>query len=427
MNDKVSLNNPIRAAIDECLSGVDALPSLRGEVLSQTRGEKKVKKRLSVGLVLTIVLVLIAVSALAVALLSAREIVEKEVLPMATGNDAGGLNEDFTYEELQKIVKLAEENGIALEGNIKERLEAGQGYYEQETIMALAKSEFGPYPAGWTLEQQYWFEEVMIAIGFKDVNYCCLPKEGDLSYDEAVALALERIKKEKGEDVTDSARWSRLITFCSDLDPDTGAYIPPSYGVEYMAKNTDDRSYRMTISSKGEISDFVVTEPNWRDKWNEDYMAKDFWTADGMYRFYQKWKPMGDELRAAGETLGLDLDFLIRLPIGTPKATDITRDEAYAVARQTALKDERWTEEYLSYYGTREVYLNLDEGAVYHFCFTTWVNGIDNPAREKGEKLQEDGTLPCQYIVRVSAADGTVVSVTENNDMTGTKRLLGIQ
>lgn len=155
-------------------------------------------------------------------------------------------------------------------------------------------------------------------------------------------------------------------------------------------------------------------------------MAGDFWTIWGMNRFYQKWKPKTDELRAAGERLGMDLEFLISLPVGAPKASDVSRDEAYAAAREAVLKDARWNEEYLSYYGTREVYLNEETGAVYHFCFTTWVNGIASPQREKGDALQDAGVLPCQMIVRVSAATGEVVSVTENNDMRGTKRLLGI-
>ena len=54
-------NQAVRAAIDDCLSGMDALPSVRAAVLNQTRGEVKVKKKLSVGLVFAIVLMLLNV------------------------------------------------------------------------------------------------------------------------------------------------------------------------------------------------------------------------------------------------------------------------------------------------------------------------------------------------------------------------------
>ncbi len=62
--------NPIRLALDECLTGLAERPSLRNKVLEQARGEIKVKKKLSVGFVLVIVLVLATVTALAVGALT---------------------------------------------------------------------------------------------------------------------------------------------------------------------------------------------------------------------------------------------------------------------------------------------------------------------------------------------------------------------
>ena len=51
-------NQKIREAITSCLSGVEALPSRRGEILRAARGEKKVKRKMSKGLVLALVLML---------------------------------------------------------------------------------------------------------------------------------------------------------------------------------------------------------------------------------------------------------------------------------------------------------------------------------------------------------------------------------
>ena len=48
-------NEAVRAAIDDCLSGVDALPSVRAQVLNQVRGEVKVKKKFSVGIIFALV------------------------------------------------------------------------------------------------------------------------------------------------------------------------------------------------------------------------------------------------------------------------------------------------------------------------------------------------------------------------------------
>ena len=52
-------NEAVRAAIDECLSGVGALPSVRANVLNQVRGEVKVKKKFSVSMIFALLICLL--------------------------------------------------------------------------------------------------------------------------------------------------------------------------------------------------------------------------------------------------------------------------------------------------------------------------------------------------------------------------------
>ena len=47
-------NRKIREALTSCLSGVDALPSMRSDILRAAKGEQKVKRNLSKGLVLAL-------------------------------------------------------------------------------------------------------------------------------------------------------------------------------------------------------------------------------------------------------------------------------------------------------------------------------------------------------------------------------------
>lgn len=56
-------NEAVRAAIDDCLSGVQALPSVRADVLNQVRGEVKVKKKFSVGIIFAVLLILLMAGA----------------------------------------------------------------------------------------------------------------------------------------------------------------------------------------------------------------------------------------------------------------------------------------------------------------------------------------------------------------------------
>lgn len=51
-------NRKIKEALTSCLSGVDALPSMRADILRAAKGEKKVKRSLNKGLVLALVLIL---------------------------------------------------------------------------------------------------------------------------------------------------------------------------------------------------------------------------------------------------------------------------------------------------------------------------------------------------------------------------------
>ena len=71
-------------AIDSTLSGLNGDPWLFQRISARAaEGELKVRKKLSAGLVLAIVILLIAVTALAVALLSPKEVVEQVAVPMA--------------------------------------------------------------------------------------------------------------------------------------------------------------------------------------------------------------------------------------------------------------------------------------------------------------------------------------------------------
>lgn len=56
-------NEAVRAAIDDCFSGMDALPSVRADVLNQVRGEGKVKKKFSVSLIFAMLLTLLMAGA----------------------------------------------------------------------------------------------------------------------------------------------------------------------------------------------------------------------------------------------------------------------------------------------------------------------------------------------------------------------------
>lgn len=158
-----------------------------------------------------------------------------EVLMDAQGNriavmwrdmtEHANVTDKFTNAELARIVALAEENGITLSSRILSALEKGEGYWEEEVIMSLAKSQFGPYPGQWTLEEQYWFEETVVAIGFKDYNRCHIPAEGEMSYEDAYAKAKAHIA-DQGYDAAlldDRTKYALWRSCYADRDDETSS------------------------------------------------------------------------------------------------------------------------------------------------------------------------------------------------------------
>ena len=98
------------------------------------------KKRLPVGLVVAIVLLLLTVTAIAAVLLTPQEVVEQVAVPLAQQNDTDWrVNTDFSPEELAALIQACAENGIDLNENARiiQALQNGEGYDEEEAIMQM--------------------------------------------------------------------------------------------------------------------------------------------------------------------------------------------------------------------------------------------------------------------------------------------------
>ena len=266
----------IREALADCLSGAERTPSQRARVLQAVRGENGVRRRkLPTAVALALVMAMLAVGAVAAALLSMRDVVEREALPMALSNDADGeVNDTFTGEELAHIVAVAQENGFEVPDRIRRALESGEGYWEEETIMALAKAQFGPIPARWTLEQQYWFEETVVAIGFKDYNSRRVPGEGELSYGEALAKAEAYLAAEYGASgLHDPEAYAIACTY--QVWPEDGVMRDPEWYFDFEALDLAHDEYHVTLDVAGEVIDAQASQRR----------AEDFQSIDDFYSY----------------------------------------------------------------------------------------------------------------------------------------------
>ena len=203
MKDK-ELEQRIQHALNAELSGLKTTSWQRDKYFENATGGYKVKRKLTYGLVLAIVLLLAAATAVAVALLSPKEVVEQVAVPMAQENDPDWkVNTEFSPEELAEFIKSANESGITIDENnaIMQALKNGEGFDEEETIMEVCRQAFGGSYSFWTLEQKHWFDEMMVAIGFADGPMWEMPGEGELTEEEAKAKMIAALQEEFNDDM----------------------------------------------------------------------------------------------------------------------------------------------------------------------------------------------------------------------------------
>ena len=339
-------------AIDSTLSGLNGDPWLFQRVSARAaEGETKVKKKLSAGLVLAIVMMLIAAVALAVTLLTHQEVVEQVAVPLAVDNDTGvGVNNTYNAEELAELVRNLNENGITLEENnrIMQSLQNGQGYYEEETIMEICRQAFGGNYYTWTLEQQDWYEGLMVKIGFHETYQTRMPGEGNMKYEDAEAFAFRKIRETYGQDLLleDRSIWqlSRQFYVENPGDPASAGW---SFSLE--PKDIDHGQYYVRFSDNDPEGSVSVGADIY--DWSQPYTGEELLSHfNAVYTWnhgqwpQEAWQRLHEMLQSAEieptsrEAQALKAFRITEYPV--PGEKDISREIAIQKAKE-AIQDTR--------------------------------------------------------------------------------------
>lgn len=341
-----------RRAIDASLSGLREDPLMARRVIARLNGkdEVKVKKRLSTGLVLAIVIVLLmAAAALATVLLTHQEVVEQVAIPLAIGNDGRvGVNNSYSPEELAELVRELNENGITLEENsrIMQHLKNGQGYYEEEVIMEICRQAFGGNYYAWTLEEQDWYEELMVQCGWHESHLVRLPGPDNMTYEEAEAFAFERLRQAYGPDLEaenrDIYELSRQFYLVDDgedavwsftLDPKD--VMHGQYTVQFLDRDPEHNfhvSANIPDWSKSYTAGEVLGQFHYAYGWDQGKWSQSVWR--------QLHEMMQDAVLEPDNAYYTTCRGYLLTDYPDPAENDITRDEAIRVARE-ALKLDR--------------------------------------------------------------------------------------
>lgn len=254
MKHDTQINHIIRQEIDAEFARLDVRPSLHSTVMSRIRGERPVRRKAPLALVLVLLLALGTLTAVAIELLTGRQIIEQLAVPMAQENDTEAyVQESYTHEELVGLLRTLKENGITLEEDLRimQALERGQGYWE-EVLMAICREAFGRSFSTWSIEEKYWFDSMTVSIGFKDTNAYLLPGEDDMTLAEAKAHAVKLLADEYGVSLPteDDERWRIFEWLYAPWTDDSGLH-PARWTFEFVNPRSNSVEYTAHFSPDG--------------------------------------------------------------------------------------------------------------------------------------------------------------------------------
>ena len=285
----------VQNALDQGLSHLEFTARHQREVLSRARGEKTMKRKYSVGLVLAMVLLLFVIGAIAAVLRSGREFVAQELVPKVSES----LSDQWTQEELEEILRIAGENGIVLSEDVLRRLQQERGTYKEELMRIFVKLDLGFYPASWPIEDQAWYEAMLAECGLLDVQTRFVPEGDEIPMEQALGIAAEYIKAKYGDptDLTDESNYRRFVEYRQMIDGDV--VIPRKWYIEYEARDLYHSSYTLTIATDGTVEEAScregfdakgegnLTPSEIRDRYEMIYGGEYDWTGE-IWRSFQR-------------------------------------------------------------------------------------------------------------------------------------------
>ena len=373
MDDKY-LKEKIPQAIEAHCSHLHADPYLVQKVLRAAERKETpiVRSKMRFTLILTFILMLLTATAVAAVLLTGQEVIEQEAVPLAQNND-GEVRpvSSYTYEELKALIAVVEENGIFLDddSSVMRALRMGEGYYEEETIMEICRTAFGGLIYEWTVEEQHFFHEMMVKIGYSTENYMDLPTEGEMTSGEIRALAAETIRKHCGEDLPLLDRSQYRITE-SFYRTEGGNGV---WNIDFMPCTLEGAFYGATVDSTGEWVEYGV-DPAW--DWSEYTETVLEQRVNTIYNYrqsgsgkinweYDAWYAFGQKLPGAthSDKWNEEYDGYAATTYLLPTPNDLTKKQARDIAFADAgVKD---------YTSVTELLLGKDNQRIWKISFAT--------------------------------------------------------
>ena len=408
----MELQKRIENAVNTTLASLD--PSAREcDLLIENikEGKKSVTgKKVSVMFVLASVLMCITVTALAVTLLSGKDFIQSFLAPLSKETESI----QWTDEELDRILQYAQEQEMALPDNIREKLASSDPVYKEELLRLFMKMDMGFYPASWPLEEQAWYDELLVKYCLKEERTRFVPEEGEISEEQALSIARNYILETWQADVSEDGRFELYIQYMLTEDP-TGNRCK-RWDITY--EQTDhSRYYAISVTPTGEIAaaevsseqEEILDDQQQTDTGKDvlDLMIAmwqdDFYTVESLAAFSDRY---GDLVRTIDNDWEqtMVLKAMLEIPYALPRAEDIPPDTAMQKAKETALA-KGWSEEQLALCRHSISYrVYPGEQPVYRVCFKL-NDGAEN------RKLFYAGKMPFGIVIYINPDNGEIKQI----------------
>jgi hypothetical protein len=158
----------------------------------------------------------------------------------------------------------------------------GEGYAKDEFIKQLAYAEFGEDMSTWTLEQQKWFDDALVAMGLFPENQKAMPEDPEGERDLAVSRAVAHLTANYSiaGDIMDESQYQVGVQYINgDAD---GDYPGLYWSIDFQPKTITGGEYWVYLRDDGEILGQSV-----RPGLSADSNANDVYHAYG--RLHDTW------------------------------------------------------------------------------------------------------------------------------------------
>ena len=454
MFDRAPQDNELRRVMDACLPGLENRPDFDRDVLRQVRGEVKVKKKLSVGFVLVIVLVLAAVTALAAALLW-----EQQVVPMKEIEQAEGDYVNWSISQKQALIRALIDSG-----NIEETAETarlfddstgetekqaianqlvltltGQTDVKEINVDIITYAIMGSTDK-WTLEQRVWWQQVtnQFRNSGDDPDILITPNGKEPTETEAIAIAKAAILSayELPSDALDNAQAVANL-YVTDQRPDYRRWDVQFKVFRDGSDSYTERIYVAIVDEQGKIiADPDVSMPSVNDmaaiyknmKSNDGNSVADMymqymkqagnkifqlWSLEEKAEFSRNVAPLvraavesGDlsQLNIGGEP-DIDVVALSSYSYGLPQEQDIPQADAYTIAKQALVDAYQLDDETIALYDNPYFYFDTTNPNVTLWKIVFW------PSYSSAEKFPDgfaSGQGHLRYKVELNSCTGEI-------------------